>query len=239
METTVQTQQTPTRVLRWLLLGAAAGAWAGFFVGGGIGRLAMFVLRLTSDDSLHGRETDDGFTIGSFSSSTLFLMFFCAFFGAIAGVVYVIGRWSLPARYRIAAAALVGALLGGAMILNADGIDFQLLEPQILAVAMFIVIPGATMAAIAWLVERWNGWWFLNVKRTVLMMIPLIFPLVPIGIGLAAVSLVAVPALTGAAQSERLRSIVRRYGPRLGQATLVVVASLSSWALANDVTAIL
>ena len=199
----------------------------------------MFVLRLTSDDSLHGRQSDHDFTIGSFSSGTLFLMFFCAFFGAIAGVVYVIGRWSLPARYRIGAAALVGALLGGAMILNADGIDFRLLEPQILAVAMFIVIPGATTAAIAWLVERWNGWWFLNVKRTVLLLIPLIFPLFPIGLGIAAVSLVAVPALTGAAESERLRSILHRYGPRLGQATLVVVASLSLLALTNDMTAIL
>jgi hypothetical protein len=52
----------------------AAGALTGALIGGVGGRLAMLILRLTSDPSLHGLETDDGFTIGIVSTSTLFLV---------------------------------------------------------------------------------------------------------------------------------------------------------------------
>ena len=43
---------------RWVLLGGAAGALAGLLVGGIGGRLAMFVLRRTSDQSVVGIESD-------------------------------------------------------------------------------------------------------------------------------------------------------------------------------------
>jgi hypothetical protein len=38
------------------------------------GRLAMLLLRLTSDPVLRGVSTDDGFTIGRFSAQTIFLL---------------------------------------------------------------------------------------------------------------------------------------------------------------------
>ena len=46
-----------------LLVGLVCGA----LIGGVGGRLAMFVLRVTSDGSLHGLQTDDDFTIGKFT----------------------------------------------------------------------------------------------------------------------------------------------------------------------------
>ena len=61
-------------VWRWLLLGMATGGWAGFLVGGVGGRIAMFVLRLTSTDSVRGTQSDDGFTIGQLSGATVFLL---------------------------------------------------------------------------------------------------------------------------------------------------------------------
>jgi len=197
----------------------------------------MLVLRLTSDDSLRGVETDDGFEIGTFSTGTLFLMIFCAVFGALTGVVYVAIRWVLPARYRVPVAAMLGALVGGALILHGDGIDFHVLEPRWLAIAMFIVIPGITTAAVAWLVERWDAWWFVNRRRTALMAAPLILPFFLIGLAIAAVAVV--PILTFGSQSDRIRSAVHRFGPLLGRAALLVVASLGGWAVVNDVTAIL
>jgi len=54
--------------------GVSAGFVAGVLIGGVGGRLAMLALRLTSDPSLHGVLTDDGFTIGRVSLETLFLL---------------------------------------------------------------------------------------------------------------------------------------------------------------------
>jgi hypothetical protein len=54
--------------------GVSAGFFAGVLIGEVGGRLAMLALRLTSDPSLHGVSTDDGFTIGRVSLQTLFLL---------------------------------------------------------------------------------------------------------------------------------------------------------------------
>ena len=39
--------------------------------------------------------------------------------------------------------------------MNDDGIDFTVLEPALLAVALFVALPAAGAAATALLVERW------------------------------------------------------------------------------------
>ncbi len=57
-----------------LASGVSAGFISGVLIGGVGGRLAMLVLRLTSDPALRGAQTDDGFTIGVFSTETLFLL---------------------------------------------------------------------------------------------------------------------------------------------------------------------
>lgn len=56
----------------------------------------MFLLRLTSDDSLRGIETDDGFIIGRFSGDTVFLLGAGAFVGAFGGLIYLGLREWLP-----------------------------------------------------------------------------------------------------------------------------------------------
>ena len=48
----------------WILVGTAAGAIAGLLIGGIGGRLAMLLLRLTSDEIVLGLTSDDGFEIG-------------------------------------------------------------------------------------------------------------------------------------------------------------------------------
>ena len=68
--------------------GVLAGFVSGALVGGLGGRLAMFVLRLTSSDSLHGMQTDDDFTIGSLTGATLFLIAATAFLGILGGLLY-------------------------------------------------------------------------------------------------------------------------------------------------------
>jgi len=220
-----------------LLLGGAAGAWAGLLVGGVGGRLAMFLLRLTSPNYVRGIKSDDEFEIGRFSTDTVFLLALTTVAGAFVGIAYVAIRRALPVAWRVGAWALIGATVGGSLILHADGVDFNLLEPTGLAVAMFIAIPAGGAALMALWVERWERWWFTDRRRTIvaalpsLILVPLILPLL-----VAAATVVVVSV---AAQNATVRSAAARIGPPIGRVALAIVAALSSWALFNDITEIL
>src|SRR3954469_20406291 len=83
----------------WVLVGAAAGGLSGFVVGGIGGRLAMLLLRLTSNATVIGLTSDDGFTIGNFSiKDSLSLAMAMAALGGAFGVLYAVGRTAVPAR---------------------------------------------------------------------------------------------------------------------------------------------
>src|SRR5439155_915438 len=87
--------------------GALWGLLCGAVVGGIGGRVAMLILRLTSNDSVIGIKSDDDFVIGRFSTETIFLLVIAAVLGAAGGFVYLLAREWLPRRGR----AAVGALL--------------------------------------------------------------------------------------------------------------------------------
>ncbi len=55
-----------------LLPSLVAAAVAGLLVAGIGGRLAMFILRVTSGSEVIGLESDDGFVIGRFTTDTFF-----------------------------------------------------------------------------------------------------------------------------------------------------------------------
>jgi hypothetical protein len=137
-----------------LAAGVSGGFLPGVLIGGVGGRLAMLVLRLTSDPALRGAKTDDGFTIAVVSTQTLFLLGVTAGLGIAGGVFYLIVRGWLPDRGRVAMMSIFFGLVGGAGLVSADGLDFSRLSPLPLAVAMFIAIPVAYGAAMTWLTER-------------------------------------------------------------------------------------
>jgi hypothetical protein len=114
----------------------------------------MLVLRLTSDDSVRGVESDDGFVIGRFSSETIFLVAFAALLGAIGGLVYLLLRGWLPRNWRAVAFGVLCATVVGSSIISPDGVDFTVLSPLWLAVAMFVLIPAAYGVVASLLVER-------------------------------------------------------------------------------------
>ncbi len=145
-------------------LSAAVGAGflTGAAIGGVGGRLAMFVLRITSDPGLHGLKTDDDFTIGIFSAATLFLVFVTAAAGTVGGLVYLAVRAWFPGRARPWIFGALTGLVGGALVIRPGGIDFTLLEPLGLAVAMFIALPAAYGVAVSLLAERFRA----GVRRT-------------------------------------------------------------------------
>lgn len=148
----------PTKVHRALLwrfvVGTGSGALTGLLIGGIGTRIAMLVLRLSSDAGLHGAQTDDGFEIGRISTETFFLLTVCGGLGAALGLAYVILRPALPARGRsLLVAAFVGLTMG-ADIVNPGSFDFSALDPKAFAVASFALVPGLTAFAMVKLTDR-------------------------------------------------------------------------------------
>jgi hypothetical protein len=230
------------RWMRRVSIGVSTGFIAGLVIGGVGGRLAMFVLRLTSAPSLHGVETDDGFTIGEFSLATLFLLLVTAAIGVLAGLLYLVVRTWLPARWRPWLSAAFGGVVGGALLIQPDGLDFRLLEPLPLAIAFFIAIPAGCGFAISAHIERrfaatedapgTSATWMVG-------LVPLVLLLAtgPLGIALVAITIGA--GLV--ARSVPLASVI--WGSSafvwLGRLALVVVAGYASVALVGDIADIL
>ena len=88
-------------------------------------------------------------------SGRRFLLFTTTALGAIDGALYA-GLRAIAPRLRLPLWTALGALAGGGAIVHADGVDFNLLEPAALAVALFVAIPAAGAAAIVLLTERWS-----------------------------------------------------------------------------------
>ena len=127
----------------------------GALIGGVGGRIAMFVLRVTSDSALRGAETDDGFVIGQISGATLFLIIATSVLGVLGGIFYLAVRSWLPERWRAALYGGFGGIVGGAAVIRPGGIDFTLLDPLPLAIAMFIALPAIYGVLVSRLIEGW------------------------------------------------------------------------------------
>ena len=147
--------RSDAREVAWqVVLAVGGGALVGAVVGGIGGRLAMLVLRLGSPDVVLGVQTDDGFEIGVFTTSSFFLLTVTAGLGGATGLAYLVLREGLPRRGR---AVLWGVFLGavtGASNLAPGSLDFSILDPKSFAVASFVALPGIAALLIALLVDR-------------------------------------------------------------------------------------
>ena len=122
-----------------------AGIWLGVLVGGVGSRLAMLALRMLSPDSVQGVISDDGFLIGQVTlSGTYSLLAVGALFGVIGASAYRwVDHWLIgPGWFRQVTTALGSGAVVGSMLVHTDGVDFQLLRPQWLAIAFFVLIPA-------------------------------------------------------------------------------------------------
>jgi hypothetical protein len=226
---------------RAIAAGVAAGFVAGLVIGGIGGRIAMLILRLTSDPSLHGLETDDGFIIGIVSTSTVFLLMLTAMLGALGGLAYLIVRSWIPSRTRRWWFGALSALIGGAQIIRPGGIDFTRLEPLWLAVVMFVAIPGGYGVLTSVLAERYlaPGSGFRRSRAAPFALIPvaLFAGIGPTGIAIALAVLLAIlawrswPAIA-AAWTSRPMTIV-------GRIALATFGSYFAAVLARDVADVL
>lgn len=198
----------------------------------------MFVLRLTSDDSVRGIESDDGFIIGRFDlASTLSLLVVTAVLGAIVGLIVVAGRPFFPRRGMPFAWALAGALTGGAFLIHQDGVDFNALEPPALAVALFIAIPAVGAGFIAWLTEVYPRFWWKRRRLTALAALPGLPAVAIVPVALAAL---LVGGLWWLAMQAPLARGLPAWKPARGAALAVyaLVVALGTNDLVRDVQAI-
>jgi hypothetical protein len=222
------------RVVVWrFVVGAGAGSIVGLLVGGIGGRLVMLVLRLASNDALHGATTDDGFVVGRVSTSTFFLLMVTGGLGAMTGVVYVAARSALPARGRAALVGIVAGLGSGASSVDPDSFDFSALDPKAFAIASFTLLPGIAAAAIVLVVDR------------LLELEPWSSRPLAVVLGLAAlvlnVVLVVVVAIGGAALALRRTPVLGRRLHALARVVLPVLlvafaarSGLELWRDANE-----
>ena len=219
-------RQDAAAVAWWVLVGAASGAIAGALVGGIGGRLAMLLLRLTSPDAVTGMISDDGFEIGVVSFDTAQLVLAMAMLGAINGVLYAALRTAIPRKLRLPLWSVFAAALGGANIVHADGVDFAFLEPAALAIALFVLLPGAAAAVVVLFVERWMRVEPWSDRR---LSIGLCIGAIAGTFALGFAALVAAGALV----VRRLGGdrLLRRAARLVVPAVLVVVTAVSAWEL--------
>jgi hypothetical protein len=129
-------------------------------VAGGIGgRLFMFALAAINPRAA-GMRSDDGFVIGQVTlSGTAHLFFVTAVIGAVGGLVWVAARGLRfgPAWWRAVSMPLAVTLVVGGEVVHTDGVDFTLLEPVALTVALTLAIPAWATVLVTVLGDRWIG----------------------------------------------------------------------------------
>lgn len=134
-----------------------AGVPVGIIVIGGGSRLAMFLLRVTSPDSVVGVESDDGFRIGQFTIlDTYNLLNLGGALGIVGAAACVtVAPWLVgPRWFGLFTVGLTAAALVGSMVIVPDGVDFAVLAPTWFAVALFTVLPFVVGAILMLAVDR-------------------------------------------------------------------------------------
>jgi hypothetical protein len=150
-------------------------------IGGVGGRLAMLLLARLNPE-VTGRLSDDGFVMGRFTVVATANLLGAAFFlGIVGAVTYAVVRGLMigPRWFQVLCIAGGAGVSVGAAIVHTDGVDFVLLQPSWLAIALFVLIPGLYAAVLTLLAERWlaPGSWISRLPRW-LALAPLAFLLV-------------------------------------------------------------
>lgn len=170
-----------------------AGIAAGALIVGAGSRVAMLILRLTSPDSVHGVESDDGFTIGEVTiGGTYNLLMLGAAIGIIGAAAYMwVAPWLIgPHWFRRLTTGLAAAAVAGSMLVHSDGIDFRVLKPTWLAIGAFVALPGLfgiLVGTFVDVVQQPDSWTDRGRRRWILPVVAVAcFPatLVPLAISL-------------------------------------------------------
>ena len=177
--------------VRRLAAASGAGALVGVLVGGVGGRRAMALLA-TQNPEDKGVISDDGFTIGQFTvGGTIQLLAAALQIGLVAALIYLVLRQLAigPRWLRVASIAAGGAVVFVALLIDPDGVDFTVLDPDWLPVVLFLAIPATFVVLFSFLVERWlapNSWFATAPVRHVGAVLAVWIPTGPLIVLLAA-----------------------------------------------------
>jgi len=214
------------------------GVLAGWFTAGVLSRLAMFVL-IELNPGADGLTSDDGFEMGRFtlSGSLNLLLLVGTLLGVLGAGVYVaLRRLAIgPAWFRVLSMSLGAGTVVGSQIIHAGGVDFALLGPLWLAVALFVAVPAVFVALVALVVERLLAReeplpWSVAVLGLAAWVAA--FPLLPLLAALAA-GWLTLRTLRGSESGRRLLS--SPIGPWGARLVLAVVFALAVVDIARDV----
>jgi hypothetical protein len=220
-----------------------AGIAVGVIVVGVGSRLAMLALRLTSPDSVIGVQSDDDFTIGTFTLSGSYnLLLLGAAVGIIGVAAYqcVEPRLIGPTWFRRLTVALASGAVVGSMLVHSDGVDFRLLKPTWFAIGLFVLLPALFGGAIGPVVERVRE----PTSRTAVGRVRWILPIVlvlafPLTIPIVVISAFVFTAWVLLADAAGTRPLVSgRFAVRVTQACWLAIAVLGLAALIGDVRAL-
>lgn len=222
---------------RRLAVATAAGALSGLIVGGFGGRLAMMLLARLAPETA-GVVSDDGFVIGQLTfAGTYTLVTIATGLGVVGGGIYVVLRGLMigPRWFQVLSISLGAAVVVGAELVHTDGVDFTFLHPRLLAIALFVTIPGLYAALLTIVCERWlhpDGRFLRARRRTALAPLILWLPLAPLPLaGVLAWSVVEV--LRGRATA---RAVVEHPSvPWLARLALTVTFAVFLTDLVRDV----
>lgn len=201
---------------RWAAILTLAGVATGVLVLGAGGRLAMRLLAATSPDAV-GRFTEGQARVGDI---TLEGTLAYATFGALpialvsAALYLLVAPWLPRGQLAGPAFGLVLLVVGSPFVdpLRADNLDFDLLGPGWLSVAVFALLAllhGTALAAIAGRASRALASSAASGRRGTVLALGAAAVLLPIGVVLALGALVvaalprALPALLAARRSRR------------------------------------
>jgi hypothetical protein len=229
----VSSRDAAEDALRSLATVLGAGLIAGLLVVGLGGRLVMRILAATSGDGAQGLLTEAEETVGeiTFGGSLGFVIFAGLLLPAAASLLYLVARRILPAPVWIGGSIFGLFLLATFGIddpLSSDNVDFRILSPRPLAIALIILTAllfGVTFAALAARFDRsigpitepgWSG------KSGYLSLIVLISPLF----------VVAIVYVAGRAIARgRIGTLLDQRPIQLAGYTLVVIASVAALAV--------
>jgi hypothetical protein len=143
--------------LRTLATVTLIGVWCGVLVVGVISRLAMLLLAELNPE-VRGVTSDDGFVMGQFtlSGSVNLALLAGPLLGILGAGCYVAlrGLTTGPPWFRLLSISLGPGVVVGSVIVHTDGVDFTLLEPLWLTVALFVLIPAVYVVLLSLIAER-------------------------------------------------------------------------------------
>jgi hypothetical protein len=158
MERTEGAAEAIAGVLRPVTISGVAGVLSGVLVGGVGGRIVMRISAIVAAPEATGALTENGNRVGEITAEgTVALLLFVGVLAGITGgiVLAIVGRW-LPGSSSVRGLLFGGFLFAtfGTQAIDANNVDFAILDPVVLNLALFAMLFPLFGLLSVWLARR-------------------------------------------------------------------------------------